>query len=334
MKQNDDNTVTPYTRFRNRLSVWRRTMVLFHKYRRLDGVFEGPFRKAGYDTYIIEHHISAKPGSGIKSDLTPDIIAWNYDQGKAVVVDITTNPLNHDEKVTQLVKYRDKMNIADIRTFGGPINAKYDVLLSHQDYYEKDIPFCDLVVGKPGEPGLVQVKNLDRLSDDVLSASLKDFQLNQLSDHVPEIGIALLPEMEGPEIRVALSAIILSLFKPGSDGAMSAEEFTRLGLERLYDRVTPYEFNDLVKKVVAELNSLMEYVDKYLEYNGKTEKYSVTKKGKSVSTNYNSKKAFMYRLNEWIINGEKSSCPDSGAQRMLGEFFDDLDEVDAVLDNL
>lgn len=334
MKQIDDKTVSPYIRFRNRLSAWRRTMVLFHKYRRLDGDFEGPFRKAGYDTYIVEHSISAKPGSGIKSDLTPDIIAWNYEQGKVVVVDVTTNPCNHDEKVTQLVKYRDKMNINDIRTFGGPVNAKYDVILSHQEYYEKDIPFCDLAVGKPGEPESFQVKNLNRLSDDVLSASLKDFQSTQLSEHVPEIGISLLPEMEGPEIRVALSAIILSLFKPGADGAMSAREFTEYGLERLHNRITPREFDDLVQKVIIELDSLMGYVDKYLEYNRKTEKYCVTTKGRSVSTNYNSKKAFMYRLNEWIVNGEKSSCLDLGAQTMLGEFFDDLDDVDDVLDNL
>ena len=331
MRSLSENTPesTPMTakeRFRQRISAWRRTMSLFHRYNKLGGQFEGPFHEAGYTRYTVEPKMQSITRS---TEYTPDIIAWDEERERGLIVEITTNPNNFSNKTTQMNHYKTDLNIDGLNVYGGSAKDGYDILLSHPRMYDQPQQiFCEVAVGDT-----FQVRNETLLEDKKLCAKLQSFQSRSLVENVPEISIALLPEMSGSEIRVGLAALVMSMFKSGSEG-LTAEEFVDKGLERLAERINPRVRRELVKNVKKELDLLVKsYLDVYLTYDTSSQKYMMTTNGKKVCQHFHAKKAAMIRLLEWIDDKPPSGLPDSVVQTTLDSFVgeSDVDDYENLL---
>lgn len=317
----DSSPVTAKEKFNQRVSAWRRTMILFHRYNKLDGWFEGPFRAAGYKWYTVEPKM---PSLTRSKEYTPDIIAWDEEKDRGLVVEITTNPNNFDSKMTQMDHYKTDLDIHGLSVYGGSANNGYDVLLSHPFMYDRpQQKYCEVEVGST-----FQVRNGDLLKDSKLRTKLNSFQSRSLVENVPEISIALLPEMKGPEIRVGLAALVMSLFKSDGEG-LSIDEFVDKGLERLAKYLNPKVREEFVKDVKTELDLLVRsYLDVYLVYDESSKKYVMTENGKKVHQHFHAKKAAMLRLQEWIDDKPPSGLPDSVAQTTLDSFLGESDVED------
>ncbi len=326
-----DEIPSAVDRFKRRMNAWRRTVLLFHCYNQLPGCFIGPFHAAGYRDYVVESPLSSK--IPVRDNPTPDITAWDKERRKGLIVDITTDPNNIDAKKLQLLRYKENIDISSISQYGGVVDSGYDVVLSQLKFYEDDtLGFCQVEIGEKFD-----ARNEILLSDEVLKEKIVNFKKNSLVENVPEISIALHPEMRDAEIRVGISALVMSLFKSDRIG-MTIEEFTDRGLERISDKISVHKKETLQKHVASHLEVLVkDYLGSYLIYDEKTQMYKKTLNGEKVCQYYSSKKAVMLRLQHWIDEKSPSNDPvlkkieEDIAQTKLDIWFEETEDFENLL---
>lgn len=325
-----DEIPSAVVRFKRRMNAWRRTILLFHCYNQLSGGYEGPFHAAGYKDYVIESLLS--PIKAVKDDPKPDIAAWDNERRKGLIVEITTNPNNISDKIKQLSRFKENIDISSLSQYGGVVDSGYDVVLSQLKFYKENISFCQVEVGEKFD-----ARNEQLLSDETLKEKIVNFKKHSLVENVPEISIALHPEMSGSEIRVGIAALVMSLFKSDRVG-MTVREFTDRGLERISEKISVSEKEKLQNKVASNLETLVKYyLGGYLLYDKKTEMYQKTPNGEKVSQYFASKKAVMLRLQYWI--DEKTPSNDQALRKIekeieqtkLDVWLDEVDDLENLL---
>lgn len=242
----------------NRITLWRNTIQLFHTTHN----YSGPFKKAGYEDYIVEHHLN-KCITG--EDLSPDIVAFSQDGW--LIVDITSNDKSKGQKL-------DSYKLADSRTlsqFGKQKYQKAPDTICCRFIPINDGDHCQLFVKDILDVHNEQFINDPRLKDELLKSKGDDLS------KVPEIPISLVPEMSlTEEIRGGLIDIVMQLFAPDSNG-LTSYQMCEIALERLFDKVPYQARNALTNKIEEHMKVLVaEDLKGYLE--SRDGKYCATTK--------------------------------------------------------
>ncbi len=233
----------------SRIELWRNTLMLFHTIRD----YTGPFKKAGYDNYLVEHHIN-KQKTG--EDLSPDIMAFGPNGW--LVLDITAND-------------KSKEFILDEYYQGDPRNLdQYGVKQQYDSPPETicsrlnpidDGDHCQIIV-----KDIFDVKKENFIKDTILRNELIKAKGDNLKN-APNISISLVPEMSKDfEIRGGLIDIVMQLYTPNCEGK-TAYEMCELALDKLFDKVPFNARNSLTTKIDKHMKILVDTDLKgYLEY--------------------------------------------------------------------
>ncbi len=258
----------------DRLTLWRNTIQLFHKYNRPG--FVGPFRKAGY-RYRIETLMLTRNGD----ERTPDIVA-SGPQGW-VTLELTTNP---SSKEPQLDSYKD-IDPRYLSNYGLEMVDQPPDTMSGRLSDVNDGRHCQIIV-----KDILRVIKKEFLQSERLRDVLAEAEGTDL-DHLPSIPISLLPEMKVHEVRKGLVDIVMGLFAPNAEGK-SVVEIVDEGLERLADILNPKDKSRLITLVERELESLVRLTDGYMEYGDGV--FHQTAKWKE---HHRSKEFIVAKLKQW-----------------------------------
>jgi len=290
-------------RYTCRLDIWRQTVSLFHAYNRtISGKYSGPFHSSGYTAYHVSPRL--RKCSNVNQSCEPDIFSWDANRKKALVVEITTNPILDTRKSRQIETYKSDINLRLTTTLGAPGDiSENDVILSHPKFYDPNPnKFCELAISSKFD-----MRNERYLSDDLLKDALHQYMEHPLTHGVPGIQCTIVPEMHGDEIRIGIVQIVFLLFKVGGQG-LTVKEFVSIGLEKLANTLSIHTYDELLGTINRELDTLVNnYLPDYLEYNSETKKYRVTDKGKKVTSSFQSRKTVFSRINEWMRSIPPSS---------------------------
>jgi hypothetical protein len=259
-----------------RLELWRNTIQLFHQCERPNYI--GPFKLAGFK-YIVDRQYLTKQGEKKK----PDIIASG--ESGWFILDLTYNDKSKESK---LVSYMGLDPRFLSSTYGLHGHDKDSDVMSSRLSFVDDGPFCQLIVK---DTLMVEKENHlknTRLKEVLINA--KGMNLKNL----PQIPIALVPEMHQQEIPASLVDIVLKIFDPSNNG-MTINQIVDEGLERLSENISVSDRGDLIIKVKIAMETLIKnHLPEYLTF--KDEKYTATDKFKF---HYKSMEYIALRLKEW-----------------------------------
>lgn len=223
----------------------------------------GPFKAIGMN-YAIEPLFWTKKAE----DRTPDIVASG--ESGWVVVEITLNSGSKEPNLQSYISI-DPRFLAQhgLKTHASPP----DVVSSRLSFVD-DGPYCQLIVRDR-----LKVLKEEQINNQMLKDALIESLGSDLT-RLPNIPIALLPEMRANEIKIGLIDIIMQLFEPGCEGK-SLAQFVDEGLERLSDSVSITAKVRLRDRVRTEMNSLVKDILKgYLIFDEDKGVYRSTEKFK------------------------------------------------------
>ncbi|MEA5036868.1 hypothetical protein SDC9_34970 [bioreactor metagenome] len=301
-----DNDPAPNTIRRN---TWRNTLQLFHKYRKN---FTGPFYESGYRNYVLESGVThCETGK----DLIPDILAWDKNRKKLLIVEITNNK-DEIKKTDQMRDFKDKIDIASLSVYGIPsgMDPELNTILS-VDKQHNNSNYCQVMVDD-----IFYLKADENLSDPLLKENLIN-TCGQSLNKLPEIKVSLLPEMKAGEIRYGLSGIITKIFQPENPGYTS-KELADIGLDEFVNKFSPNSRKTLADKITNQMNALVEkYLPDYIECENRKYRAKMVGRNSLISSSPQSRKAVDDGIRKWL--GYKEEQKDTSIQFCVDQFGDD-----------
>lgn len=283
----------------DRLNLWRKSIQLFHKYRKTSGgnQFIGPFFAIGMNKYKIGPELLDNTGHSY----TPDIVSSNRDIW--LILELTNND---SSKMEKLIKYQG-LKKEYLSSHGLIIPSGDNFVFSVRSHFIDDGPFCQIILNDKAS-----VINIDKITSTPLKNALISIEGSAL-DSLPQIPITLLPESKGIEIRIGIVGQVIQLFDPLSSGKSSLD-IVEEALERIKDKIPVTETRVLTEKVKREMDQLISGPLKgYAEYEN-----GVYKIKKDIADSPKARMAAMNRVREWAGLGE--SIPKFGYQSTVFDF--------------
>lgn len=260
----------------DRIVLWRNTIQLFHSYTN----FEGPFKGAGFEKYIVDMLYLTTDGD----EVNPDLLTSN-DDGWAII-ELTISP---NFKKYTLDKYmRADSGCSNI--YGLKVHATPPEGIIARLQSVNDGPYCNIIV-----KDILRVENCSNIKNQALATKLQNAEGTDLTK-LPQLPITLLPEMQGKtgEVRRGLVDIVMQIFDIESDGKTSLQMVDE-GLERLHNVVNIKKKKSLINQVERDMDILIKkHLKDYLEF--KDGKYMPTSK---FTTHHKTLETIANELKEW-----------------------------------
>jgi len=232
----------------DRLTLWRDTIQLFHRYAKPP--FVGPFKALGF-RYRVGAELMTMHGD-IK---VPDVVA-SGPSGWALI-DITSDERS---KAAQLDGYR-ALDPRYLGTIGLPPQSSLPDTLSSRSARIDDGAHCQLLFFPT-----LEVSKVEHLGNSTLrEALLRSTGMDPTT--LPSISFTLIPESisKGKEVRRGIASCVLQSFAPGS-GGISLSEIVDSCLERLADKVSVSTKRALIDAVRDHLRVLVrDFLPDHLE---------------------------------------------------------------------
>ncbi len=220
------------------MRLWRNTIILFHDRRKPP--FRGPFKEAGYQSFVIEPYL----GIDDEDENNPDVVAAKTPEW--MIMELTFNA--NESKECQLEKY-SKVDPRTLSTYGLRGEGEPSVICSRFSEVSSEIDdgeFCQIFV-----KGRFAVAGTEYLEDDELREVLKESTGLQFKC-IHDLSISFVPESRLQEIKRGLFPHIMKLFRPDSNG-MTADDIVESGLDVIADKVAEKPKRELIEKVNVAL---------------------------------------------------------------------------------
>ncbi len=255
---------------KRRIDLWRRAIFLFSK----TSKEEGPFHKAGYTDFFCEGKSEEK--------LCPDI--FGVSPKYYSICDISMSP----QKGGDMKKYTECKPSSYVKSlFISEWNSAGDPFLITDEFELIKLKGYNLIqVIQPGEA------TLDQVNDETLRKNL--LKWNGFISVPPSFQLLAVPESSPEELKAPIAGI---LKWASTQESVSLEKVVENLLGHLYTSFSLKSKGELRKKVediISDLSKL--YLKDYLKYNRSEKTFSVD----IDPTNWQSKKAFSDKINQWL----------------------------------
>ncbi len=273
--------------FNKRIELWRNTIQLFYSYHR----FSLPFAKANLSDFLIEAKLNTPSGK----QKNPDIIAWNSKIW--LIIDLTFNDHSKADKLDEYKKIEPR-ELSHLCTSEYPKKIPPETMSSRLSF-NNDGNHCQIVV-----KDIFDVKNEKFISDTTLRNELIKMKGKSLKK-LPTLPIALVPEMEGQEIREGIAGFVMQSFNGTAEGK-SSYDLCKMGLDKIFDRTPSEKTHSLKERIDREMKLLTGKQDLkgYIEYNKDDQKYRAVEKYRN--PRFQTRKYIESKINEWVKSSQQT----------------------------